>query len=212
MSGSGLNPDASSSQYSNAPATNWAQNGPIHSEQLSLLFISVVMAGMKSLAAIGIATGVMRAELVRMQQERDESFRTFAARVHGNAETCAYITKVCLREVDFTDSIIGDVQEAGIADLDIRRDVLGTSAILERAVNDVISLVECKEMARNALPSSASGTSSFKRGRPVCDRYQQHNRLPMVDPTLRCAQIVNKHVHSSRRKLAVGAPNHTTNA
>ena len=44
----------------------------------------------------------------------------------------------------------------GIADLDIRREVLGTSAILERAVNDVISLVESKEMAKNALPSSAS--------------------------------------------------------
>ncbi len=51
--------------------------------------------------------------------------------------------------------------------MDIRREVLGTSAILERAVSDVISLVEGKEMARNALPSSASGISSFKRGRPV---------------------------------------------
>ena len=51
--------------------------------------------------------------------------------------------------------------------MNIRREVLGTSAILERAVNDVISLVEGKEMARNALPSSASGISSFKRGRPV---------------------------------------------
>ena len=31
----------------------------------------------------------------------------------------------------------------------------------------MISLVESKEMARNALPSSASGISSFKRGRAV---------------------------------------------
>ena len=51
--------------------------------------------------------------------------------------------------------------------MDIRRDVLGTSAILERAVNDVTSFVESKGIARNALPSSASGISSFKRGRPV---------------------------------------------
>ena len=91
---------------------------------------------MKSLAVIVLATGVMRAELVRMQQEREESFRTFAARVRGKAETCAYITKcTCLREVDFTDSIIRDVLIAGIAALDIRREVLGTSAILEKAVN-----------------------------------------------------------------------------
>ena len=69
--------------------------------------------------------------------------------------------------MDFPDSIIGDVLIAGIADLDIRREVLGTSVILERAVNDVISLVESKEMARKALPSSASGISSFKWDRPV---------------------------------------------
>ena len=111
---------------------------------------SIVMAAMKSLAVIVVATGVMRAGLVRMQQERDESFRAFTARMRGKAETCAYIT--CLREVDFTDSIITDVLIAGMANLEISREVLGTSAIIERAVNDVISLVESKEMARNALP------------------------------------------------------------
>ena len=91
-----------------------------------------------------------------MQEERDEWFRAFAVRVRDNAETCAYITKcTCLRE--FTDSIIRDVLIAGITDLDIRREVLSTSAILERAVNDVISLIESNDMARNALTSSASG-------------------------------------------------------
>ena len=116
---------------------------------------SVVMGAMKSLAVIVVATGVLRAELVRMQQERYESFRAFAARVRGKAETCAI------------DSIIMDVLIAGIADSDIRRDVLSTSAILERAVNGVNTVAERKEMGRNALPSSASGISSFKRGRPV---------------------------------------------
>ena len=91
------------------------------------------MGAMKSLAVIAVATGVMRAELVRMQQERDESFRTFAARVRGKAETCTYITKcTCLGEVDFTDSSIRDVLIAVIVDLDISRDVLVT------VVNDII--------------------------------------------------------------------------
>ena len=133
-------------------------------------------AAMKSQAVIVVATGVMRAELVRMQQERDESFRAFAARVRGKAETCAYITKcTCLREVDFTNSITRDVLIAGIADLDIRREVLGTSGILERTVNDVISLVESKDMARNALPSSASDISSFKRDRPASAAQSPHS-------------------------------------
>ena len=129
---------------------------------------SVVMAAIKSLAVIVVATGMTRAELARMQQERDDSFRAFAARVRGKANTCAYMTTcTCLRKVDFIDSIIRDVLIAGIADLDIRREVLGTSVILERAVNGVIALVESKDMARNALPSSASDISSFKRGRPA---------------------------------------------
>ena len=99
-------------------------HGDYHLDRLKDLASLVVMAAMKSLAVFVVATGVMRAERVRMQQERDESFRTFAARVHGKAETCAYTTKcTCLREVDFTDSIIRDVLIAGIADLDIRRDV-----------------------------------------------------------------------------------------
>ena len=167
-SGSGLDPDASSSQLFQCAGDELGDSLLKTDQSIVSKPTSVVMGAMKSLAVIAVATGVMRAELVRMQQERDESFRAFAARVRGKAETCAYITKcTCLCEVDFTDSIIRDVLIAGIADLDIRREVLGTSAILERAVNDVISLVEGKEMARNALPSSASGISSFKRGRPV---------------------------------------------
>jgi hypothetical protein len=38
--------------------------------------------------------------------------------------------------------------------MDIRREVLGTDAVLGRAVNDVVALVESKEMARNALPTT----------------------------------------------------------
>ena len=125
---------------SNEPATNWG-------DSLLKRNPSIFMAVMKSLAVIVVATRVMRADLVRMQQERDKSFRAFAARVRSNADTCDYITKcTCLRDVDFTDSIIRDVMTAGIADLDIRHEVLGTSALLGRAVNDVISLVKSKEI------------------------------------------------------------------
>ena len=48
--------------------------------------------------------------------------------------------------------------------MDIRREVLRVSNILETAVNEVIALVEGKEMARNALPSAnISRMSSFKQ-------------------------------------------------
>ena len=123
-----------------------------------------LLAAMRSLAVIPIATGVLRTELLQLQQERDEPFRAFAAKVRGKAETCEFTAECeCGKEVDYTNHSIRDVLLNGIYDPDIRREVLGTKNILKTSVNDVIALVENKEMARNALPSSnLSAVSSFQ--------------------------------------------------
>ena len=108
-----------------------------------------LLDAMRSLAVIPVATGVLRTELLQLRQERDERFRTFTARVRGKAETCAFTTMCeCGKNVDCTDHVIRDILLNGISDPDLRREVLQTP------VNDVITLVENKEMARNALPSS----------------------------------------------------------
>ena len=207
-------PDASSSQLFQCAGVELGDSLLKTDPSIVSKPTSVVTAVTKSLAIIVVATGVMRAELVRMPQDRVESFRAFAARVRGKAETCAYITKcTCLREVDFTDSIIRDVLIAGIADLAIRREVLGTNAILESAVDDVTSLVKSKEMARNALPSSASGI--YHPPSSDADRYQQHNRLPLIDIRLR--YIYMSRLQTNMCTLLggsahVGTPDHTVNA
>ena len=123
-----------------------------------------LLAAMRSLAVIPIATGVLRTELLQLQQERDEPFRAFAAKVRGKAETCEFTAECeCGKEVDYTNHSIRDVLLNGIYDPDIRREVLGTKNILKTSVNDVIALVENKEMARNALPSSnLPAVSSFQ--------------------------------------------------
>ena len=164
VTGSGLNPDASSSQLFQC-AGDALGDGLLKMDPTIIAKPTAeVMAAMRSFAVIAVAIGVQRAELVQMHQERDEPFRSFAARVRGKAETCAYTTKcTCLQDVDFTDVIIRDVLIAGISDLDIRREILGTESILERSVNVVITSVESKEMARNSLPSSTAAVSSFKR-------------------------------------------------
>ncbi|XP_068700869.1 uncharacterized protein [Montipora foliosa] len=120
---------------------------------------------MRSLAVIPVATCVLRTGLLQLRQERDEPFRALTARVRGKAETCAFSTTCeCGKNVDCTDHVIRDVLLNGISDADIRREVLGTKNVLQTPVNDVIALVENKEMARNALPSSTlSAVSSFKR-------------------------------------------------
>ena len=123
-----------------------------------------LLFAMKNLAAIAVATGVTRSELMQMRQDRDESFRAFTEKVRGKAETCGYtVNCACDREVNFTDIIIRGILIAGIADTDIRRKVLSTAGVLHKSVNDIIALVEGKEMARNAIPVSSASISSFKR-------------------------------------------------
>ena len=126
-----------------------------------------LLEAMRSLAVIPVATGVLRTELLKIHQERDEPFRAFTARVRGKAETCAFKAKCeCGKEVDYTDHAIRDVLLNGIADAEIRRETLGTLNILTTSINDVVALVENKEMARNAQPSSAlSAMSTFRRQR-----------------------------------------------
>ena len=47
---------------------------------------------LRSLAVVPTALDVLRSELSAMYQGADESFRTFAAKVQGKAETCEFIT------------------------------------------------------------------------------------------------------------------------
>jgi hypothetical protein len=79
---------------------------------------------MKSLAVIPVSIDVIRAELSKMSQDADEQFRTFAAKVCGKAEICAFST--CLKctcgldvTTDYTNEVIIDVLLAGIYDADI---------------------------------------------------------------------------------------------
>jgi len=104
-------------------------------------------------------------------------------------KTCAFATKCpCGLSANYTDHAIRDVIVNGLYDNDIRREVLGVVDILQKPVNEVIALVENKEMARNAMPSSSlSAVSSFRRQtnpnskplhRPVPYRPGQGDKMP----------------------------------
>ncbi len=144
--------------------------------------VAQVTATLREHAVIPVAISVLRADLAQLRQAPDELFCAFAARVQGKAETCEFsmpCTCTCGLAVmaDYTAAATRDVLLAGIADTDIRRETLGVPDIHRAAINDVIALVEGKEIARNALPSaSSSAISSFKR-----------NRLPPAATSGKCA-------------------------
>ena len=132
-----------------------------------------VLKIMQSIAVIPVARGVSRAELFQMNQSAEEPIRTFAARVRGKAETCGFTTAAtcpCGKQVeaDYTEEVIRDVILAGISDLDIRRDALSMPEIQQKSTNDVVGIIESREMARNATPLSSAAVnamSSYKQAR-----------------------------------------------
>ena len=153
---------------------------------------------MKFMAVIVVATGVLRAELVAMNQERDEALHAFAALDRGMAETCSYtIGCSCGNNVDFTEVIITDVLIAGIYDTDIQRYILGTQGILDKSIHDVIALVRSKEMARNALPASNASVSGYRR----------QNKLPDKGKTA-LSPIVKRSSPCTLRMPMVGTKSH----
>ena len=123
---------------------------------------------MEPVAVIKVALKVKRAELMRLNQEHDEPFKTFTTRVRSKAETCNFKTVSeckCGKKnmTNYTDKAIKDVMLAGIDDDDIGKEVLSTEDILSRASFD--SFIESKEMGRHATENSrtVSLVSSFQR-------------------------------------------------
>ena len=120
---------------------------------------------MRRLAIIPIATSVSLSDLVQMRQLRDESFRAFAARVRGKADTCAFLVDcTCDLKVNYTDQMTCDTLLNGIIVDEIRREILGNADVLTRAVNEIVALLESKEMARNVVPpTEITSVSAVKR-------------------------------------------------
>ena len=128
-----------------------------------------LLAAIKKLAVQPVARGVRRTELMNMQQDSGESIRSFHAKVKGRAATCSYVVKCsCTPQtnVDYTELVIKDVILNGLADEDIKKEVLGADDLDGLSVEKLVSRVEGKETARNALQKgsiTSAGISSFKK-------------------------------------------------
>ena len=169
-SGSGINDVSAAPQLFQCTSTTLGDALLKMDPEITNKILADVLQSMKTLAVIPVATGVVRSELLEMKQQRDEAYRAFSARVRGKAETCGYVTSSRCQcgqsnSVDYTEHIMRDVLVAGIYDAEIRRDILGIESILDKSINDVVGLVEKREMARDAHPltASTSAVSSFKK-------------------------------------------------
>jgi len=157
---------------------------------------------MKSLAVIPVATMVIRAELFAMRQNREETFRSFFAIVRGKAETCSYSTRQSCKcgttnVVDFTEIIVRDVVIAGINDDEIRRRVMSVKDLCDKSANDIVSLVEAEEMARDSIPQ-VSNTAAFSNVKQSKTAAEPKRKPPDAQRTIPCPQC-NKDFHPCKK-------------
>jgi hypothetical protein len=83
--------------------------------------IDDVMTAIRKLAVREENTMVARVQLHNMNQDRDETVRSFGARLHGQAGICKYNTPCpeCHTTVNYTEHILCDVLTRGLADSEI---------------------------------------------------------------------------------------------
>ena len=175
-----------------------------------------LLSAMRRLAVIPVATGVLLSDLMQMRQLRDEPYRAFAARVRGKADTCAFtVDCTCGLKVNYTDHMIRDTLLNGIADDEIRREILGGADVLTRAVNEIVALVESKEvMARNAVPPTEVTSVSAVQRLHDADHRARRNATPHRNSTIyllgqnsRVVRSVSDFISSAKMGLVVGIPN-----
>ena len=133
---------------------------------------TALLDAMKKMAVIKIATSVRRTKLLSLQQDHGQNIREFYANVKAQASTCNFIVKcgreccVDAPEVDYTPLVVKDILISGIADPDIRKDVLEWPELESKSAKDLVGFVEGKETSKKAWtaqPSDAAGMSSYKK-------------------------------------------------
>ncbi|MCG8044423.1 MAG: reverse transcriptase family protein, partial [Candidatus Thiodiazotropha endolucinida] len=128
-----------------------------------------VLTAIRKLAVREENTMVARVTLHNMRQDREETVRSFGARIRGQADICRFTIKCpgCDADVNYTDAIMRDVLSRGLVDPEIQMDLLGDKN-QEMSLEDVFQFVEAKEAGKRSasrlLDSVEAATfSSYKK-------------------------------------------------
>jgi len=123
---------------------------------------------------------VRRADLLAIRKCDGENVRSFFARIKGKAATCSYDIDCpqvgCGHSVNFTNVIAKDVLISGLAEDEIKREVIGWAGLDKSTIEETVSFIEAKEMAREALNrhSSTNSISSYRQKNKATKKENQH--------------------------------------
>ena len=120
-----------------------------------------------------VLRAIARVALHNMRQDNDETIRSFGARICGQASVRQYNTACpsCSTTIDFTDCMLWDVLARGIADNEIKLDLLG-DAKQDMTLEEMLKFVESKESGKR----SASRLHDYSKG-PQTATVSSYNRL-----------------------------------
>ena len=137
-----------------------------------------LLGAMQKMAVIKIATSVRRTKLLSLKQDHGQSFREFYANVKAQASTCNFTVKcgqACCANapaVDYTSLVIKDILVSGIADTDIRKDVLEWSELDTKSDKDLVGFVEGKETSKKAWSGQVSDTAAVSTFRKAAKQEE----------------------------------------
>jgi hypothetical protein len=138
-----------------------------------------VLEAIKKLAVRAENAMVARVHLHNMKQDRDETIRSFGARIRGQAGVCKFSIKCtsCDADVNYTDAILRDVLTCGIADPEIQLDIL-SDVNQDMSLEDAFKFIEAKESGkRSAVRLTSQGAeaaqSSYRK-----DKLKPHSIKP----------------------------------
>ena len=132
---------------------------------------STILKNIKTLAVRQENVMVAREQLQQMRQDRDEPVRAFSARLRGQAGVCSFtVGCTCTAQVDYSDIMVRDALIRGLADEEIRLDILGESK-QDMSLEEVLMYVETKESGKrsagrllgDSTTATAAVTSSYRR-------------------------------------------------
>ncbi len=141
---------------------------------------------MRTLAVREENTMVARVTLHSMAQDRDETVRSFGARLRGQAGVCKYVVPCpgCNHEVNYTEAILRDVLTRGLNDPEIQLDLLGDKN-QDMELEEVFKFVEAKEAGKRSASrlldsQGAEAASTYRRSKSAAQSEAKNTEKPEV--------------------------------
>ena len=167
-----------------------------------------LLATIKQYAVLQRAVSSMKMDLYGMKQDDGEPIRKFYAHVQTLARQCQ-LTVPCPEVgcrnhtapfISYADEIVKQVVLCGIADQDIKKEVLGTTGINAKSLTETLGLIEDKETAARSTVNNgaAAHSTSYKKIAESDKRLQSTGKCEKCGKTFNNKKVRSRQARTTR--------------